>query len=109
MMVAKANNILACWVSRFVLWRRKSGWRSMYRLEHPLIFIRFFPYILFPSSISQQPPDEDNLAAHVASIEIPGREKNLFNVTNCNMVWQNMGDYLAVVKVTRHAKSKKTL
>ena len=45
-------------------------------------------------------------------IEIPSRkklrQKNLFNVTKCNMVWQNDGDYLAV-KVTRHTKSKKTL
>jgi translation initiation factor 3 subunit B len=45
-------------------------------------------------------------------IEIPSRkklrQKNLFNVSRCNMVWQEQGDYLAV-KVTRHTKSKKTL
>jgi translation initiation factor 3 subunit B len=45
-------------------------------------------------------------------IAIPSREKlrqkNLFSVTRCNMVWQDQGDYLAV-KVTRHTKSKKTL
>ena len=45
-------------------------------------------------------------------IEIPSRkklrQKNLFNVTKCSMVWQvPNGDYLGV-KVTRHTKSKKT-
>jgi translation initiation factor 3 subunit B len=45
-------------------------------------------------------------------IEVPSRkqlrQKNLFNVTTCNMVWHPDGDYLAV-KVTRHTKSKKTM
>jgi translation initiation factor 3 subunit B len=45
-------------------------------------------------------------------IEIPSRkslrQKNLFNVSKCNMVFHPDGDYLAV-KVTRHTKSKKTL
>eukprot|EP00339_Tiarina_fusa_P013154 CAMPEP_0117026044 /NCGR_PEP_ID=MMETSP0472-20121206/19178_1 /TAXON_ID=693140 ORGANISM="Tiarina fusus, Strain LIS" /NCGR_SAMPLE_ID=MMETSP0472 /ASSEMBLY_ACC=CAM_ASM_000603 /LENGTH=716 /DNA_ID=CAMNT_0004732927 /DNA_START=91 /DNA_END=2241 /DNA_ORIENTATION=- len=57
-------------------------------------------------------PEQNNSPAHVDLIEIPSRkklrQKNLFNVTKCNMVWQNNGDYLAV-KVTRHTKSKKTL
>jgi translation initiation factor 3 subunit B len=57
-------------------------------------------------------PETTNIPAHVDLIEIPTRkklrQKNLFNVTACNMVWQNDGDYLAV-KVTRHTKSKKTL
>eukprot|EP00536_Pseudo-nitzschia_multiseries_P013790 jgi/Psemu1/68849/estExt_Genemark1.C_6160006 len=57
-------------------------------------------------------PEQDNSPAHVDLISIPTRkklrQKNLFNVTNCSMVWQNDGDYLAV-KVTRHTKSKKTL
>mmetsp|Transcript_22516 Transcript_22516/g.53147 ORF Transcript_22516/g.53147 Transcript_22516/m.53147 type:complete len:723 (-) Transcript_22516:174-2342(-) len=57
-------------------------------------------------------PEQKNNPAHVDLIEIPTRkklrQKNLFNVTNCSMVWQNDGDYLAV-KVTRHTKSKKTL
>lgn len=57
-------------------------------------------------------PEQKNSPAHVDIIEIPSRkklrQKNLFNVTNCSMVWQNDGDYLAV-KVTRHTKSKKTL
>jgi translation initiation factor 3 subunit B len=45
-------------------------------------------------------------------IEIPSRnklrQKNLFNVSKCSMVWHDDGDYMAV-KVTRHTKSKKTL
>merc|ERR1719183_1972488 len=57
-------------------------------------------------------PEASNSPAHVDLIEIPSRkklrQKNLFNVTKCNMVWQNDGDYLGV-KVTRHTKSKKTL
>jgi translation initiation factor 3 subunit B len=57
-------------------------------------------------------PEAENSPAHVDVIEIPSRkklrQKNLFNVSRCNMVWQEQGDYLAV-KVTRHTKSKKTL
>jgi len=56
-------------------------------------------------------PEQKNSPAHVDLIELPSRkklrQKNLFNVTNCSMVWQDDGDYLAV-KVTRHTKSKKT-
>jgi translation initiation factor 3 subunit B len=63
-------------------------------------------------SIPVQAPERDNAPAHVDLIEIPTRnklrQKNLFNVTKCNMVWHPDGDYLAV-KVTRHTKSKKTL
>jgi len=57
-------------------------------------------------------PEQTNSPAHVDLIEIPSRtqlrQKNLFNVSRCSMVWQDQGDYLAV-KVTRHTKSKKTL
>lgn len=57
-------------------------------------------------------PEHGNAPAHVDIIELPSRkklrQKNLFNVTTCSMVWQNDGDYLGV-KVTRHTKSKKTL
>jgi translation initiation factor 3 subunit B len=57
-------------------------------------------------------PEQANSPAHVDVIELPSRkklrQKNLFNVTKCNMVWQEGGEYLAV-KVTRHTKSKKTL
>lgn len=56
-------------------------------------------------------PESGNAPAHVDIIELPSRkklrQKNLFNVTKCSMVWQNEGTYLAV-KVTRHTKSKKT-
>jgi translation initiation factor 3 subunit B len=57
-------------------------------------------------------PEVQNSPAHVDLVEIPSRkvvrQKNLFNVSRCTMVWQDQGDYLAV-KVTRHTKSKKTL
>jgi translation initiation factor 3 subunit B len=57
-------------------------------------------------------PESGNSPAHVDIVELPSRkklrQKNLFNVTKCSMVWQNEGTYLAV-KVTRHTKSKKTL
>lgn len=59
-----------------------------------------------------QAPEQNNAPAHVDLIEIPSRkqlrQKNLFSVSRCNMVWHDQGDYLAV-KVTRHTKSKKTL
>ncbi|KAL3789812.1 hypothetical protein ACHAW5_011235 [Stephanodiscus triporus] len=57
-------------------------------------------------------PEHKNQPAHVDLIELPSRkqlrQKNLFNVTKCSMVWQESGEYLGV-KVTRHTKSKKTL
>lgn len=57
-------------------------------------------------------PEVRNSPAHVDLIEIPTRkklrQKNLFNVSKCSMVFQLSGDYLSV-KVTRHTKSKKTL
>jgi len=56
-------------------------------------------------------PEMKNIPAHVDLIEIPSRkalrQKNLFNVTSCSIVWQDEGEYLGV-KVTRHTKSKKT-
>ena len=57
-------------------------------------------------------PESGNSPAHVDIIQLPSRkklrQKNLFNVSKCSMVWQNEGTYLAV-KVTRHTKSKKTM
>ena len=45
-------------------------------------------------------PEADNSPAHVDLIELPARkkirQKNLFNVTACQMVWHEQGDYLAV-------------
>lgn len=56
-------------------------------------------------------PEDNNSPAHVDIIELPSRkklrQKNLFNVTKCSMVWHNEGTYLAV-KVTRHTKSGKS-
>lgn len=56
--------------------------------------------------------EHKNQPAHVDLIELPSRkklrQKNLFNVSKCSMVWQENGEYLGV-KVTRHTKSKKTL
>lgn len=62
--------------------------------------------------ISYWAPEVRNAPAHVDLVSIPSRKflrnKNLFNVTKCSMVWQEEGKYLGV-KVTRHTKSKKTL
>jgi translation initiation factor 3 subunit B len=70
-----------------------------------------FTHIL-DSNYTLQAPEANNAPAHVDLIELPSRkklrQKNLFSVSNCNMVWQDQGEYLAV-KVTRHTKSKKTL
>ena len=56
-------------------------------------------------------PEAGNSPAHVDVIELPSRkklrQKNLFNVTKCSMVWHEDGTFLAV-KVTRHTKTKKT-
>uniref|UniRef100_A0A7S2WJI7 Eukaryotic translation initiation factor 3 subunit B n=1 Tax=Eucampia antarctica TaxID=49252 RepID=A0A7S2WJI7_9STRA len=57
-------------------------------------------------------PELGNAPAHVDLIELPSRkklrQKNLFNVSKCSMVWHPDGDFFGV-KVTRHTKSKKTL
>jgi len=56
--------------------------------------------------------EDGNAPAHVDLIELPSRckirQKNLFNVTKCAMVWQSDGRFSGA-KVTRHTKSKKTL
>jgi len=73
---------------------------------------QYYFLISFAIFCNTQSPEQKNSPAHVDLIELPSRkklrQKNLFNVTNCSMVWQNDGEYLAV-KVTRHTKSKKTL
>lgn len=57
-------------------------------------------------------PEHGNAPAHVDIVSIPSRkklrQKNLFNVSKCNLSWHPDGNYLAV-KVVRHTKSKKTL
>lgn len=74
--------------------------------------IREFQFSPTANLIAYWAPEHKNQPAHVDIIEIPSRkklrQKNLFNVTLCSMVWQEGGEYLGV-KVTRHTKSKKTL
>lgn len=57
-------------------------------------------------------PEKGNAPAHVDLVEIPSRkalrQKNLFNVSKCNLIWHPQGDFLGV-KALRHTKSKKTL
>ncbi|KAK8970409.1 Eukaryotic translation initiation factor 3 subunit B [Platanthera guangdongensis] len=52
-----------------------------------------------------------NQPARVSLIQIPSKEelrqKNLFNVSDIKMYWQNNGEYLAV-KVNLHTKTKKS-
>jgi translation initiation factor 3 subunit B len=61
--------------------------------------------------LSYWAPEADNSPARVSLLEIPSRkevrQKNLFNVSNCNLHWQAEGKYLGV-KAARHSKSKKT-
>ncbi|GMN54331.1 hypothetical protein TIFTF001_023453 [Ficus carica] len=51
-----------------------------------------------------------NQPARVSLVQIPGKEelrqKNLFNVSDCEMYWQSNGDYLAV-KLDRYTRTKK--
>lgn len=55
-------------------------------------------------------PEQQNVPARVVLISIPNRtelcKKNLFNVADCKMHWQKLGDYLCV-KVDRYTKAKK--
>ncbi|KIP10411.1 hypothetical protein PHLGIDRAFT_65697 [Phlebiopsis gigantea 11061_1 CR5-6] len=57
-------------------------------------------------------PEVANQPARVSVISFPGRnimrQKNLFNVTECKLYWQNQGDFLCV-KVDRHTKTKKSI
>jgi translation initiation factor 3 subunit B len=57
-------------------------------------------------------PEVMNQPARVTLMTFPGRDvvrqKNLFNVSECKLFWQDQGDFLCV-KVDRHTKTKKTL
>ncbi|KAF9240876.1 translation initiation factor eIF-3b [Melanogaster broomeanus] len=57
-------------------------------------------------------PEVANQPARVTLLEFPSRrilrQKNLFNVTECKLHWQNHGDFLCV-KVDRHTKTKKSI
>ncbi|KIY72856.1 translation initiation factor eIF-3b [Cylindrobasidium torrendii FP15055 ss-10] len=57
-------------------------------------------------------PEVANQPARVTLMAFPSRtilrQKNLFNVTECKLYWQNQGDFLCV-KVDRHTKTKKSV
>ncbi|KAI1796036.1 translation initiation factor eIF-3b [Ganoderma leucocontextum] len=57
-------------------------------------------------------PEVQNQPARVSLMNFPSREilrqKNLFNVSECKLYWQNQGDFLCV-KVDRHTKTKKSI
>lgn len=57
-------------------------------------------------------PEIGNQPARVALMTVPNKEviatKNLFNVSECKLYWQNQGHFLAV-KVDRHTKTKKSV
>jgi len=57
-------------------------------------------------------PEVANQPARVTLLNFPGRtilrQKNLFNVTECKLYWQNQGDFLCV-RVDRHTKTKKSI
>ncbi|KAF7307015.1 Eukaryotic translation initiation factor 3 subunit B [Mycena indigotica] len=57
-------------------------------------------------------PEVANQPARVTLLGFPSRailrQKNLFNVTECRLFWQNQGDFLCV-KVDRHTKTKKSI
>ncbi|KAI8979412.1 eukaryotic translation initiation factor eIF2A-domain-containing protein [Mycotypha africana] len=56
-------------------------------------------------------PEIGNQPARVVMMSIPSKEilatKNLFNVSECKLYWQNLGQFLAV-KVDRYTKTKKS-
>ncbi|KZO96016.1 translation initiation factor eIF-3b [Calocera viscosa TUFC12733] len=57
-------------------------------------------------------PEVVNQPARVSLMSFPSRtqlrSKNLFNVSDCKLHWQNQGDFLCV-KVDRHTRTKKSL
>ncbi|KAI0034279.1 translation initiation factor eIF-3b [Vararia minispora EC-137] len=57
-------------------------------------------------------PEVANQPARVTLVNFPSRatlrQKNLFNVTECKLYWQNQGDFLCV-RVDRHTKTKKSI
>jgi translation initiation factor 3 subunit B len=57
-------------------------------------------------------PEVANQPARVTLIDFPARtvlrQKNLFNVSECRLYWQNQGDFLCV-RVDRHTKTKKSI
>jgi len=72
--------------------------------------VKDFSWCPTADMISYFVPESGNHPAKVVIMEIPSKnekhQKNLFNVTDCKLYWQNNGDFLAV-KVDR-AKTKKS-
>lgn len=61
--------------------------------------------------LSYWTPEMENQTARVTIMEIPTktviRTRNMFNVSECQLYWQDMGRFLCV-KVDRHTKTKKS-
>lgn len=72
--------------------------------------IRNFSWSPTHNILSYWVAEDKDVPARVTLIEVPGRKevraKNLFNVSDCRMLWQKAGDYLCV-KVDRYTKSRK--
>ncbi|XP_070581351.1 eukaryotic translation initiation factor 3 subunit B-like [Ptychodera flava] len=72
--------------------------------------IRDFSWSPSDYFIAYWTPEDNDIPARVTLLEIPMRTevrvKNLYNVAECKMHWQNKGDFLCV-KVDRVTKSKK--
>ncbi|KAI0264241.1 translation initiation factor eIF-3b [Gloeopeniophorella convolvens] len=64
------------------------------------------------SMLAYWTPEVTNQPARVTLLNFPGRavlrQKNLFNVSECRLYWQNQGDFLCV-RVDRHTKTKKSI
>ncbi|XP_072044108.1 eukaryotic translation initiation factor 3 subunit B-like [Amphiura filiformis] len=72
--------------------------------------IKDFAWSPADNIISYWVPEEKENPARVTLIELPSRRelriKNLFNVAECKLHWQKLGDYMCC-KVDRYTKSKK--
>ncbi|KAI0301744.1 translation initiation factor eIF-3b [Multifurca ochricompacta] len=64
------------------------------------------------SMLAYWTPEVANQPARVTLLNFPDRtvlrQKNLFNVSECRLYWQNQGDFLCV-RVDRHTKTKKSI
>ena len=73
--------------------------------------IRHFEWSPSDTLIAYWAPEIDNLPARVVLLDPEtkreARSKNLFNVSDVKLHWQNRGDFLCA-QVLRHSKSKKT-
>eukprot|EP01134_Creolimax_fragrantissima_P002231 CFRG2231T1 len=73
--------------------------------------VRDFAWSPTENRIAYWTPEITDQPARVTIMDLPSRQplkvKNLFNVANCNIHWQNKGDFLAV-KVDRQSKTGKS-